>query len=557
MKRLLLVMLAALAFNAKAQTFVAHFTFDSVKSTSGKVDPTPLPALTGATLDSFRYQGPALNSGAAFRFSFNSWPTGAVASINNYDTLSGSIDTSRFYQFSIDPQPYYQMTLDSITFTVRRSGTGIRTYAVRSSVDTFSTNLTAAISNGNSDLSVQPGNIFYWNADANTNGEVGSTISLGTAAYSNDTTKKSFRFYAWNSESNFGTFSIDSVKLYGKLVYSAPTTAAFSTAAVCHGDTSVFTNQSSTTTSGIVSYLWDFGDMTGSTAQNPTHLYSSPGNYNVTLSVMDASLNTYSTTQSVMVNSIPTASFTSPTQVCGDSVTFMNNSSVTNDTITSYAWDFGDASSGANNISTLASPTHVFSSAGTFNIIQLITTANGCSDSASSSIIVNIQPSSSWSSTFISDSTYDFSDMSSAASGNTISGYSWNFGDSASSSNTSLLASPSHTFSGPGTYTVCQTVYDNNGCSDSTCQTITVNLTGLIGNSASAVKIYPNPASTSFRISGIANGQIKIMDISGKVVHNQSINERTLINIETISSGVYFLELTTASQTIREKLVIE
>jgi len=35
----------------------------------------------------------------------------------------------------------------------------------------------------------------------------------------------------------------------------------------------------------ISSWKWDFGDSTSSSEQNPVHLYSKPGAYNVTLSV--------------------------------------------------------------------------------------------------------------------------------------------------------------------------------------------------------------------------------------------------------------------------------
>ncbi|WP_274428173.1 PKD domain-containing protein [Desulfosarcina sp. BuS5] len=37
----------------------------------------------------------------------------------------------------------------------------------------------------------------------------------------------------------------------------------------------------------IVSYLWNFGDGTTSSEQNPSHVYTAPDTYNVTLTVTD------------------------------------------------------------------------------------------------------------------------------------------------------------------------------------------------------------------------------------------------------------------------------
>src|SRR5690349_14685195 len=47
-----------------------------------------------------------------------------------------------------------------------------------------------------------------------------------------------------------------------------------------------FTDRSMPGTSGILSWLWDFGDGTTSTLQNVGHLYGAPGVYNVSLHVM-------------------------------------------------------------------------------------------------------------------------------------------------------------------------------------------------------------------------------------------------------------------------------
>lgn len=54
----------------------------------------------------------------------------------------------------------------------------------------------------------------------------------------------------------------------------------------CDDPTVDFVNYSTSVHSPIISWLWDFGDGTTSNLQNPTHSYSSPGTYNVTLTAL-------------------------------------------------------------------------------------------------------------------------------------------------------------------------------------------------------------------------------------------------------------------------------
>jgi PKD repeat protein len=54
----------------------------------------------------------------------------------------------------------------------------------------------------------------------------------------------------------------------------------------------------------ITNYLWDFGDGTNSTQANPSHVYSSAGNYTATLLVTDNSNATSSATVPVVVKAL-------------------------------------------------------------------------------------------------------------------------------------------------------------------------------------------------------------------------------------------------------------
>jgi PKD repeat protein len=55
----------------------------------------------------------------------------------------------------------------------------------------------------------------------------------------------------------------------------------------CHDLSCSFTDKSKDDDGSVVSWVWDFGDGTGSNEQNPTHSYEEEGHYEVTLTVTD------------------------------------------------------------------------------------------------------------------------------------------------------------------------------------------------------------------------------------------------------------------------------
>jgi gliding motility-associated-like protein len=73
--------------------------------------------------------------------------------------------------------------------------------------------------------------------------------------------------------------------------------------------------------------------------------------------------------------------------------------------------------------------------------------------------------------------TFDFSNTS----GPCPSSYAWDFGDPGSAQNTSVQENPSHTYSGPGAYTVTLTATDACGASGTTSQQVSVLALSLVG----------------------------------------------------------------------------
>ena len=145
----------------------------------------------------------------------------------------------------------------------------------------------------------------------------------------------------------------------------------------------VFKNQSL----GGLNFLWDFGDGTTSTEDEPTHLYNNVGTYRVTLQAFDStSCNKVdSTSFTITVSSIPNASFMyNPLQPQENTVTnFMNQSTGA----TQYLWNFGDGDT-TNDVN----PSHIFPATSTYNVCLKATNDAGCADDTCISVKSIIKP---------------------------------------------------------------------------------------------------------------------------------------------------------------------
>lgn len=117
---------------------------------------------------------------------------------------------------------------------------------------------------------------------------------------------------------------------------------------------------------------WDFGDGNSSREANPVHTYSEPGDYQVRLSLDDGFVDEPTNTEiPVRVEASPQALISElPAQVCaGAPVRFDGSTSTApNGIIESYSWTFGDGSQAGG-----ATPTHLFSEAGNYEIILTVT----------------------------------------------------------------------------------------------------------------------------------------------------------------------------------------
>jgi gliding motility-associated-like protein len=275
--------------------------------------------------------------------------------------------------------------------------------------------------------------------------------------------------------------SDDSMKIMDK-VYAQPLAAFSAPAEVCNGSTINFTDQSTAPNSTLKQWLWDFGDGTTSTQQNPTKIYATPNTYSVKLTVTSAvGCSSAIATKNIVVNTLPTANFNlSATNCINQNITFTDASAANAGNIIKWTWNFGD---GNNSVVVSNNPfTHVYSVTGTYNATLQVETDKGCvSTIFTKQIIISPLPVANFGlpESCLNDPFSQFTDSSSISDGteNQFT-YLWNFGDpnaNAVNPNGSALKNPQHKYTATGPYTVTETITSNNGCSSSITKTFFVN----------------------------------------------------------------------------------
>ena len=170
-------------------------------------------------------------------------------------------------------------------------------------------------------------------------------------------------------------------------------------------------------------------------------------------------------------------------------------------TITGYAWNFGDSSTG-----TGVTTSHTFATAGVYNVVLTVTDNQADTATTSSQVTVTRGPTASFtaspSPTPQGSLTIVDAAASTASDGATITSYAWNFGDTTGTTTCPggagcVVATPwilSHTYAAAASYTITLTVTDSLGQSATTTQTLTV---GAVNDPTASFTVSPNPAATS------------------------------------------------------------
>lgn len=250
-------------------------------------------------------------------------------------------------------------------------------------------------------------------------------------------------------------------------------TAKFDTSLIkCEKAAVAFTDKSTapSNTGTIVSWLWNFGNSTSSTQQNPnTVVYNTWGKYNVTLKVISDSgcVNT-SSPVAITINPKPKAAFKMQDTIClPNAAKFIDATTIADGSVpTNWNWNFGDVGS-VSNTSFVNPASHIYTSSNAYIVTLIVGSANGCLDTLPQTLqaskIHNVPVALYTVNTANHDTPrvclgvpITFADISSNVS---KSYWDWNDGTNYDSG---LVAT--HTYTSPSSFNSSHYIIDNFGC---------------------------------------------------------------------------------------------
>lgn len=235
--------------------------------------------------------------------------------------------------------------------------------------------------------------------------------------------------------------------------------------APCQGQSATLTSTSTITAGAINSFTWHYGDGSASFTSNQNssnHIYTTAGNYQVALVVNSLAGCKDSITQQITINPKPTVNYTVANVCAGTSANFSSTSTIAaGSSIDSLKWIFGDGTEiNGKDFNTSKS----YTTWGNYTTKLVVTSSNGCKDSAQRIVRVNPLPIVDFSSNTVcfGQSTL-LTNTSSIPSGN-IQSYIWTFTDN---NTTSTAISPNRIFTNSGLTNVTLTAQSDSGCSNS------------------------------------------------------------------------------------------
>lgn len=257
---------------------------------------------------------------------------------------------------------------------------------------------------------------------------------------------------------------IDSIR-HNQAVRVLPPVARFDVTSLCADKmTRSFTDQSKVDLLITpLSYEWTFGDGNVSAVPNPSHTYGATGTYPVKLVVVNGACRDSATATVRIVNE--TANFSvSSNVVCRNAPVDFTPVGIDFANISSFAWDFGDATSS----STVGPVSHNYNLNNTYTVTLTVTDVNGCTSTFSRDITVrgpsaSVTPLNTTECLLPGGNPVTFNATVVTDPAFPIVAYIWNFGDNSNLDSASTF-SATHTYTTAGVYSLGLSIRDALGC---------------------------------------------------------------------------------------------
>ena len=220
---------------------------------------------------------------------------------------------------------------------------------------------------------------------------------------------------------------------------------------------------SQTATGNPSGFVWTFGNGQGSTAPNPSIIYTTAGTYTVKLIAVYNTL-AVETSQTIVVNAGITVSLSANRNyICVPGSINFTASSTGN--ISTYEWDFGDGTPITN--TTTPTTSHNFSVIGSYTVKVKVTDVSGCKATGTFDVVYKNPPVAT---TVLPvegciPAIVNFSATPDIPAGTTVTNYTWNFGDGSPVVNTTS-SNVSNTYTAVGSYIPTLSFTTSEGCSN-------------------------------------------------------------------------------------------
>ncbi|HXH17914.1 MAG TPA: PKD domain-containing protein, partial [Chitinophagales bacterium] len=277
-------------------------------------------------------------------------------------------------------------------------------------------------------------------------------------------------------------------------------------------------------------YIWNFGDGNSSTLVSPTHSYTVPGTYDISLIVTNpSSCNQRDTiVKTVSLTGNITAGISIPdTLGCVPFTAAFNNASAGG---VEFLWNFGDGDTSA-----LENPSHTYSDTGLYNITLIITDTTSCNVRDTAAATVRVSDKRVTTAFSLDTLAFECDSMviSFTNQSSNFTSWLWDFGDGV----TSTALNPTHTFTASDSFTITLTTFNPNACNSA--------------DTSAQLLLLPSTVQAAFEADeGCAPHDVSIENHSSNATSylwrlwNGTTTTDTLPVITNLDPGTYSITLT-------------